>query len=134
MESGSLTSRHLIGAPYLRFNGARALAETPAIIVLQNHKLGLGATTHSRFLDRVERRERRWRIVERRCSYDISTFDFPRGPAEIELDKLDRHPLPYAPLAYLLESAGFPVRGVFPTRGSELEKNIRSDAGEWLAE
>ncbi|WP_213769246.1 nuclear transport factor 2 family protein [Caballeronia sp. dw_19] len=130
--ASDLVSRHLIGTPQLQFNGTKALAETPAIIGVQNCKLGLGATTHARFLDRVEKRDNCWRIAERHCSYDISTFDFPRGPVEIDIDRLDRHRPEYAPLGYLLDTAGFPVEGPFPTRGSDLETKVREDAGDWL--
>lgn len=132
MGASALTTRHFIGMPQLTFSGTKALAETPAIIVIQNHALGLGATTHSRFLDRVEQRDGGWRILERHCSYDISTIDFPRGPVVLDRQKLDRHPFEYAPLAYLLESGGFPVDGKFPTRGSTLETTLKNHARNWL--
>lgn len=133
MGVSRLTSRHLIGMPQIAFNGRRAFVETPSMIIVQDSQLALGATTHARFLDQVERRAGRWAIVARHCSYDLSTFDFPRGPVPVNLAEVDAYPSEYAPLAYLLTTAGFPVTGLYPTRGSSLETTIRNDAGVWLA-
>jgi hypothetical protein len=132
MGATNLATRHLIGAPQIRFAGDKAFAETPMMVVAQDRESGLGATTHSRFLDCVEKRDGRWGLVERRCSYDLSSFDFARGPVEIDFARLDPHPLSYAALAYLLEGAGFPVKGPFSTRGSDLEASIRRSAEKWL--
>jgi len=134
MGASDLVSRHLIGAPQIQFQAARALVETPTVIVVQNSKIGLGATTQARFLDRVEQSGECWQIAQRHCSYDISTLDFPRGLLEIDLTRLDRHPPEYAPLAYMLEGAGFPINGPFPTRGSKHEADIKKEAALWLKE
>ncbi len=134
MGSSDLTSRHVIGAPMIAMRGNRAFVETPVIIVGQHSTLHLGATTHGRMLDRVEKRGGRWGIVERHCSYDISSFDYPRGAVDIDWSIVDAHPAEYAPLAYLLTVAGYPVEGTFPTRFSSLETKIRSDVDVWLNE
>jgi hypothetical protein len=39
-----------------------------------------------------------------------------------------------APLAYLLEKSGFPVNRVYPTKGSNLEKTIKTKGQKWLRE
>ncbi len=45
-----------------------------------------------------------------------------------------RHPREYAALAYLLETAGHPVTGTYPTRFSEQEAAILEAGNAWLAE
>jgi hypothetical protein len=42
------------------------------------------------------------------------------------------YPREYAPLAYLLEKSGFPVKRVFATKGSDLEKTMKANGQAWL--
>lgn len=131
MQGSGLRTKHLISPPMIRFHGDKALAETNAIIMVDSDALGLGATTHSRFFDRVERRDGTWRIARRLCIYDMSAFDF-LAPVEVDRSTIERYPRAYAALAYLLDQSGFPVRRVFPTQGSELERTIHADGRAWL--
>jgi hypothetical protein len=43
-----------------------------------------------------------------------------------------RYPREYASLGYLLEKSGFPVKRVFATKGSDLEKTMKTDGHAWL--
>lgn len=45
---------------------------------------------------------------------------------------VEKHPRECAALAYLLETSGIPVKGVYPTKGSELEKTINAEGQAWL--
>ena len=128
-----LKSKHVISAPLIIFNGDRAIVETDVMLVSTNATLKLGALGHSRFYDRVERRDGAWKIVHRQSIYDMAGFTFPAGPVEIDAEVIARHPLEYAAVAYMLEKSGYPVTGAFATKGSEEEASARTAAEVWLA-
>lgn len=82
MGESALRTKHLIANPFITFADDRAVAETNAMIVVENTDLDLGASTHNRFIDKVERRGGVWRIVHRASVYDFSTFASPYGPVD----------------------------------------------------
>ncbi len=133
MGTSDLRTKHLIGAPVVIFQGNKALVETNAIIVGENVRLGLGCHAHNRFYDLVEKRDGVWKILKRQSIYDMASFAFSRGVFELDADLLQRYPREYAPLAYLLEGCGFPVRRVFATKGSDLERSMKAAGQDWLA-
>lgn len=134
MGSSDLDTKHLIATPVIRFSqdGDRAVSETNAVIVAEHRPLGLGCQAHSRFVDRLERRDDVWRIADRRAVYDFASFTFPRGIVDIDAELADSFPSPYAALAYLLVTAGFPVDKVFATKGDDREREIKDAAAAWL--
>jgi hypothetical protein len=134
MGVSDLSTKHLIASPVVTFSsdGTRAVSETNAVIIVENVSLELGCEAHSRLIDRLERRAGEWRIVDRKVSYDRSHFTFPCGVVDIDREVVNRHPREYAALAYLLDVSGFPVRRVFATRGSDLERTIKREAFDWL--
>ncbi|RDI43655.1 nuclear transport factor 2 family protein [Nocardia mexicana] len=138
MGHGRLRSKHFLGAPAIRFAGDRAFVETNAILLAQLADVPIGATIHNRFLDRMSRRAGVWRIEHRDSVYDMGGFTYPFGVAgapDIDAESLSgRHPREYAALAYLLETAGYPVTGTFPTRFGEQEAAILEAGRAWLAE
>ncbi len=135
MGGSDFRTKHVIAAPAISFSpsGHRAVSETNAIVVGENRRLSLGAVTHNRFIDRIERRAGRWGIVDRASIYDFSSFTFPLGISEtIDHDAVAKFPAEYAALAYLLDASGFPVRGTFPVKNSDQEREIKSSASQWL--
>ena len=132
MGASDLRTKHVITAPVVTFRGDRAVAETNAIVVAENGKLALGCQSHNRFYDRIEKRDGTWKIVDRRSIYDMGSFTFPRGIVDIDADTVAKYPPEYAALAYLLDKSGFPVTGVFATKGSDLETDIKQSAQLWL--
>ncbi|MBP0457223.1 nuclear transport factor 2 family protein [Streptomyces montanisoli] len=134
MGTSDFRTKHIITAPSVTFSadGDRAVSETNAIIIGENTRLGLGCNGHNRFIDRVERRDGTWRILDRKSVYDFASFTFPLGPVDFDHEAARRAPREYAALAYLLDASGFPVRRVFATKGSEQEKNIKQSALDWL--
>jgi SnoaL-like domain len=136
MGASDLRTKHLITAPVVTFSadGAHAVSETNAVIIGENVRLGLGCEAHNRFIDRLERRDTVWRILDRTSVYDFSSVTFPAGVVEIDRAALRKYPREYAALAYLLEVSGFPVQRTFATRGSELERTIKQSAMDWLRE
>jgi hypothetical protein len=135
MSRSAFRTKHVVAAPSIRFarSGLRAVTETNAVVIGENQQLRLGAETHTRFLDRVERRDGRWGIVDRTAIYDFSFFTFPTG-TNVAIDDAAVAELPseYAALGYLLESSGFPVGDGFPVKGSEIERKIKQAANHWL--
>ena len=136
MGASELRTKHLITAPTVTFSadGMRAVGETNAVVIAENVRLGLGCEAHNRFVDRLERRDTVWRILDRTSVYDFGSFTFPAGVVEIDRAALGKYPREYAALAYLLEVSGFPVQRTFATRGSELERAIKLSAMDWLRE
>ncbi|MCO4251225.1 nuclear transport factor 2 family protein [Pseudarthrobacter raffinosi] len=135
MGASQFRTKHVIASPVMAFNESRdrAVAETNAIIIGENISLGLGCMGHNRFIDRIEKRDGLWKIVDRKSIYDAATFTFPLGLVDIDVDLARTYPREYAALAYLLDKSGFPVAKVFATKGSDLEHRIKADAAAWLA-
>lgn len=132
MGASDFKTKHLVASPVVTFHGDKAIAETNAIIIGQNATLGIGCEGHCRFYDRIERRDDEWKFLNRHAIYDMGTFMFPLGVVEIDAAAIQKYPIEYAPLAYLLEKSRFPVTSVYPTKGSDLEKTIKADAQTWL--
>lgn len=133
MGESDLRTKHFVASPVITFNGDKALVETNAVIVGENVRLGLGCSSHNRFFDLVEKRDGVWKIVRRQSIYDMGSFTFPRGIVDIDSKIVDRYPREYAPLAYLLDKSGFPVKRVFATKGSQLEAEMKATGAAWLA-
>jgi hypothetical protein len=87
---------------------------------------------HCRFFDEVEKRVGVWKIVERQAVYDMGSFAFPLGIVDLDAETIQKYHSEYAALAYLLDKSGFPVRRVFATKGSALEKTIKDAGQAWL--
>jgi hypothetical protein len=132
MRKSEVRSKHLIGSPVVEREGDRVVAETSAILAVENGRLKLGCIVYGRFLDLIERRNGVWKIWRRQGIYDLASFTFPAGPVEIDAADLEGLPSEYAALGYLLIKGGFPVTSTFPTRGSEREKSLKQQAGRWL--
>jgi hypothetical protein len=132
MGASDLRTKHLITNPSISFRGDRALVQTNAVIMGENTALDLGCTAHNRFWDRVDKRDGVWRIAQRESSYDMSSFSFLVGVQDIDEEAVRRYPREYAALAYLLEKSGFPIVREFPTRGSDLEAEMKAAGSAWL--
>jgi hypothetical protein len=132
MGESDLHTKHVISAPLVTFNGNKATVETNAVVVGENVRLGLGCSTHARFYDQVEKRSGAWKIVKRQGIYDFGYFNFPQGLVEIDRELVKTYPREYAPLAYLLGKSGCPVKRVFATKGSDLEKTMKANGQAWL--
>jgi SnoaL-like domain len=133
MGESDLRTKHVVSAPLVSFNGSKAIAETNAVVVAENVRLDLGCSTHARFYDQVEKRNDVWKIAKRQGIYDFGYFNFPQGQVEIDRELVTKYPREYAPLAYLLVKSGFPVKRVFATKGSDLEKIMKANGQAWLA-
>src|SRR5437773_2073916 len=65
-------SKHLISPSVVRVAGERAVAETNIVILVRQTIEGIAVdmTSRARFLDRLERRQGTWRILERAAIYE----------------------------------------------------------------
>jgi SnoaL-like domain len=133
MGQSDIQTKHFIAAPLVTFNGNKAIAETNAVVIGENVRLDLGCSAHARFYDRVEKRGGVWKIAKRQGIYDFAYFNFPQGVVEIDRALVKKYPREYAALAYCLEKSGFPVKRVFATKGSDLEKTMKAKSQAWLA-
>lgn len=132
MGKTALSTKHLIGTPIISYHGDKAIAETNVMIVVHNDSIKLGSTVHARFYDQIQRLNGEWKIIRRQVFYDFGSFDFPAGIVPIDQSIVAKYPLAYAPLGYLLNSAGYSVNRVFATKNSDAEKTIRTNAQTWL--
>ncbi len=133
MGQSDVRTKHFISAPLVTFKGNKAIAETNAVVIAENVRLDLGVSAHARFYDQIEKREGVWKIAKRQGIYDFAYFNFPQGVVEIDRELLKKYPREYAALGYALEKSGFPVKRVFATKGSDLEKTMKANGQAWLA-
>jgi hypothetical protein len=133
MGQSDVRTKHFISAPLVTFKGNKAIAETNAVVIAENVRLDLGVSAHARFYDQVEKRGGVWKIANRQGIYDFAYFNFPQGVVEIDRELLKKYPREYAALGYALEKSGFPVKRVFATKGSDLEKTMKANGQAWLA-
>lgn len=135
MGASDMRTKHLIATPVMTFNTAatKAIVETNAMIIGENVRLNLGCVGHNRFYDMAEKRDGVWKLFRRQSIYDMASFTFPCGVAEVEQEIVAKYPREYAALAYLLEKSGFPLKRVFATRGSVLEQQMKAAGSAWLS-
>jgi hypothetical protein len=132
MNASDIRTKHLIAAPVVIFHNDKAVAEANAMIIAENTTLRVGCSVHCRFYDEIERRAGAWKIVKRQVVYDMGSFTFPFGIVDLDAETIQKYPSEYAALAYLLDKSGFPVRRVFATKGSVLEKTMKEAGQAWL--
>jgi SnoaL-like domain len=108
-------SKHLIFPPIVRVNGERAVAETSIAILVRQDIGGVAVdmTSRARFLDRLERRQAQWKILERAAIYEQDRLD-PVTPSDV-FDTMMReadvaaYPEPYRYMALRLAAVGRPL-------------------------
>jgi hypothetical protein len=106
------TAKHLLWPARVRVNGSRATAETNVAILVRQTIEGVAVdlTSQGRFLDRVERRNGVWRMVERAALYEKDRLD-PVEPST-QFNALmagadaAKYPAPYRYMAYRVHAAG----------------------------
>jgi hypothetical protein len=132
-------SKHHIFPSVVRVSGARALAETNIVILVRQKINGVLAdmTSYARFLDRLERRDGRWVILERTAIYERDRLD-PVEPSEA-FDKLFKasdlsvYPEAYRYMAARLTAVGRPLAPVVHRDGSPHTEQVYARYDGWLA-
>lgn len=133
-------SKHQIGWPLVTLKGDRATAET-SIAILGRATLDgvlVDNISYGRFLDRLERRDGRWRITERVAIYEKDRIDpvtpseaFNRFMAETDFSV---YPEAYRYLAHRLVSSGRKLASPIVVNGNAEAEALYRRYGEWLAE
>jgi hypothetical protein len=131
-------SKHLILPPLVTTNGARATAETSIVILVRQVIEGIPVdmTSRGRFLDRLERRDGAWRILERAAVYEQDRFD-PVVPSEAfatlmrEADA-QKYPEPYRYMAFRLAAVKRPLAEPVHIDGAPHTDALRARYANWL--
>ena len=132
-------SKHHIFPSVVRVAGVRALAETNIVILVRQKINGVLAdmTSYARFLDRLERRDGRWVILERTAIYERDRLD-PVEPSEA-FDKLFKasdlsvYPEAYRYMAARLTAVGRALAPVVYRDGSPHTEQLYARYDAWLA-
>jgi hypothetical protein len=131
-------SKHHIFPSIVRCGGDRALAETNIVILVRQNIAGVltDMTSYARFLDRMERAEGAWRIVERTAIYERDRLD-PVEPSEdferlFKASDLSVYPEAYRYMAARLVAAGRTLAPVIYRDGSPHTEELYLRYGAWL--
>jgi len=131
-------SKHLIASPFVRIAGDRAVAETSTVILVRQKIEGIAVdmTSRARFLDRLERRQGRWRVLERAAIYEQDRLD-PVVPSEafariMQGAAASPYPEPYRYMAVRLAAAGRPLAEPVHHDGSPATAALYARYEAWL--
>jgi hypothetical protein len=131
-------SKHLISPSLVRVAGERAVAETNIVILVRQaiDGLAIDMTSRARFLDRLERRQGEWKVLERAAIYEQDRLD-PVVPSEAfarMMQGIDaaKYPEPYRYMAVRLASAGRPLAEPVHHDGSPATQALYAGYDEWL--
>jgi SnoaL-like domain len=131
-------SKHQIFPSIVRVAGERAVAETNIVIHVRQKIDGVlvDMTSYARFLDRLERRDGRWGIVERASIYERDRLD-PVEPSEafgklFTATDLSIYPEAYRYMAARLVAAGRELAPVVYSDGSPPTAQLYARYDAWL--
>jgi len=131
-------SKHLILPPLVKINGARGIAETSIVILVRQTIDGIPVdmTSRGRFLDRLERRDGAWRILERAAVYEQDRLD-PVVPSEAFAKLMagadaQKYPEPYRYMAFRLAALNRPLAEPVHTDGAPHTDALRARYASWL--
>lgn len=129
-------SQHFQGGTTVKLQGTRALAQTRMAILVRGSIEGILVDVNctGRFIDRVEKRMDKWKILRRSVIYEKDRIDpvIPNTTIQLDLERLQKFPNGYQHLAYLQSINGGQVASDLPTaQGPQLE-SLMLEANEWL--
>lgn len=110
---GGALLKHYIGVPRIRLEGSRALSEVNVTIMVRAKTPAgeVDTTSYARFIDRIERRDGAWRIVQRVAVYEKDRAD-PVDRASLPdafFEGLEKYPAELKFLAASLDRGGIPL-------------------------
>jgi SnoaL-like domain len=131
-------SKHLISPSLVRVNGDRAVAETSIVILVRQaiETIPVDMTSRARFLDRLERRQGAWKILERAAIYEQDRLD-PVEPSDafgriMQGTNAASYPEPYRYMAVRLAAAGRPLAEPVHHDGSAPTNELYARYEAWL--
>ena len=132
-------SKHLIMAPLVQVSGERATAETTIVIIVRQsiENLAVDMTSRARFLDRLERRDGGWKILERAAVYEQDRLD-PVEPSEkfaalMQGAEAAKYPVPYRYMGYRVAAAGRALAEPVHYDGRPETEALKARYASWLA-
>jgi hypothetical protein len=132
-------AKHLLWPARVAVNGARATAETNVAILVRQTIEGVAVdlASQGRFLDRLERRDGAWRMVERATVYERDRLDpvepSPQFDAMMAASGASRYPAPYRYMAFRVQAAGRPLAEPVHYDGRPETEALKRRYAEWLA-
>lgn len=132
-------AKHLLWPARIAVNGARATAETSVAILVRQTIEGIvvDLTSNGRFLDRLERRDGVWRMVERAALYEKDRLDpvepSPKFDALMAGADAHKYPAPYRYMAYRVHAAGRTLAEPVHYDGRPETEALKARYAAWLA-
>jgi hypothetical protein len=135
---GRTKSKHLLWPARIAVSGGRATSECNVAILVRQTIEGVEVdlTSYGRFVDRLERRDGRWRIVERATIYEQDRLDpvLPSAAFDTLMQGADtaKFPAPYRYMGYRVEAAGRSLAEPVHYDGRAETEALKARYAEWL--
>ena len=133
------TAKHLLWPARVTVNGDRALSETNVAIMVRQVIEGVETdlTSNSRFLDRLEKRDGQWRMVERACVYEQDRLapvePSPKFDAMMQSADAAKYPAAYRYMGYRVSAAGRALAEPVHYDGRAETEALKKRYADWLA-
>ncbi len=132
-------AKHLLWPARVAVNGARATAETSVAILVRQTIEGIAVDLNSngRFLDRLERRDGVWRMIERAALYEKDRLDpvepSPKFDALMAGADAQKYPAQYRYMAFRVHAAGRSLAEPVHYDGRAETEALKKRYANWLA-
>jgi hypothetical protein len=132
-------AKHLLWPARVSVNGTRATCETSVAILVRQTIEGVPVdlTSNGRFLDRLEKRNGAWRMVERAALYEKDRLDpvepSPKFDAMMANSDAAKYPAQYRYMAYRVHAAGRTLAEPVHYDGRAETEALKRRYADWLA-
>jgi hypothetical protein len=132
-------AKHLLWPARISLNGSRAASETNVAILVRQTIDGVATdlTSYGRFLDRIEKRNGQWRMIERATLYEKDRLDpvepSPAFAALMAKSDAAKYPAPYRYMAYRVYAAGRSLAEPVHYDGRNETEELKARYAAWLA-
>jgi len=135
---GGTRAKHLLWPARVQGNGARATSETNVAILVRQTIDGIEVdlTSYARFVDRLERRDGAWKIVERATIYEQDRLDAvepsPAFGALMQASDAAKYPVPYRYMGYRVAASGRALAEPVHYDGRAETEALKARYADWL--
>jgi hypothetical protein len=136
---GRARAKHLLWPARVAVSGDRALSECNVAILVRQAIEGIECdlTSYARFIDRIERRDGRWRIADRVTIYEQDRLDpvLPSAAFDKMMQGADaaRYPAAYRYMGYRVVAAGRALAEPVHYDGRAETEALKASNAEWIA-
>ena len=136
---GGPRAKHLLWPARIKGNNTRALSEVNVAILVRQTIEGVEVdlTSYARFLDRLEKRDGRWRIVERACVYEQDRLDPVEPSAQftklMQTADAGKYPASYRYMGYRVAASGRALAEPVHYDGRAETEALKARYADWLA-